>query len=119
MYLSQVGYDRLRPLSYPATDVFLVCFAFDSKDSYENVKTKWYQEIKRHCPNVPIILVGTKSDLRFTKRAEWLVDQTCYGEAMAKEIGAVHYLESSAKTQEGGIASPSLQCNKQSHKLYF
>ena len=25
---------------------------------------KWYPEIKDHCPNVPILLVGTKIDLR-------------------------------------------------------
>eukprot|EP01084_Bolivina_argentea_P020973 38958_1 len=37
-------YDRLRPLSYPQTDVFLVCFSIISKDSFENVKYKWVPE---------------------------------------------------------------------------
>lgn len=36
----QEDYDRLRPLSYPQTDVFLVCFSLVSPPSYENVKTK-------------------------------------------------------------------------------
>ena len=33
-------YDRLRPLSYPQTDVFLVCFSAAAPASYENVKEK-------------------------------------------------------------------------------
>lgn len=36
----QEDYDRLRPLSYPQTDVFLVCFAVISPSSFENVKEK-------------------------------------------------------------------------------
>ena len=36
----QEDYDRLRPLSYPQTDVFLVCFSVVSPSSYENVKEK-------------------------------------------------------------------------------
>lgn len=36
----QEDYDRLRPLSYPQTDVFLVCFSVISPSSYENVKEK-------------------------------------------------------------------------------
>ena len=34
----QEDYDRLRPLSYPQTDVFLVCFSVVSPSSFENVK---------------------------------------------------------------------------------
>ena len=51
---------RLRPLSYPHTDVFLVCFSLISPSSYENVKGKWIPELSHNAPNVPIILVGTK-----------------------------------------------------------
>ena len=36
----QEDYDRLRPLSYPQTDVFLVCYSVVSPSSYENVKEK-------------------------------------------------------------------------------
>lgn len=41
----QEDYDRLRPLSYPQTDVFLVCFSVVSPSSFENVKEKvsWYK----------------------------------------------------------------------------
>lgn len=36
----QEDYDRLRPLSYQQTDVFLVCFSVVSPSSFENVKEK-------------------------------------------------------------------------------
>lgn len=38
--LGQEDYDRLRPLSYPQTDVFLVCYSVVSPSSFENVKEK-------------------------------------------------------------------------------
>jgi small GTP-binding protein len=36
----QEDYDRLRPLSYPQTGVFLICFSLVSPPSFENVRTK-------------------------------------------------------------------------------
>merc|ERR1711868_135971 len=63
----QEDYDRLRPLSYPQTDVFLICFSVISPASFENVTSKWYPEIKHHCPDAPILVVGTKIDLREDK----------------------------------------------------
>ncbi|KAJ3198202.1 Ras- C3 botulinum toxin substrate 3, partial [Dinochytrium kinnereticum] len=104
----QEDYDRLRPLSYPQTDVFLICFSLVSPPSFENVRTKWFPEIGHHAPNTPIILVGTKLDLRedremIEKLREKRMAPITYpqGLQMAKEIGAVKYLECSALTQKG------------------
>ncbi|KAI9323274.1 rac protein [Dichotomocladium elegans] len=108
----QEDYDRLRPLSYPQTDVFLACFSLVSPSSFENIKTKasnmWYPEISHHAPNTPIILVGTKLDLREDKQtierlSERRMAPISYTQAsqMAKDIGAVKYLECSALTQKG------------------
>ena len=36
----QEDYDRLRPLSYPNTDIFLICFSVVAPVSYENIKEK-------------------------------------------------------------------------------
>lgn len=101
-------YDRLRPLSYPQTDVFLICFSVVNPSSYENVRSKWYPEVRHHCPDRPIILVGTKLDLRDDKRIlkklrEYKLAPITYrqGLAMAKEIGAVKYIECSALTLKG------------------
>ena len=38
-------YDRLRPLSYFRTDVFLICFDINNRDSFESVERKWIPEI--------------------------------------------------------------------------
>jgi Ras-related C3 botulinum toxin substrate 1 len=104
----QEDYDRLRPLSYPQTDVFLVCFSTISPASFENVRSKWYPEIQHHCPGTPILLVGTKSDLRgdqamisqlASKGLKMIDKEQALG--LAKEIGAAEYHECSALTQEG------------------
>jgi Ras-related C3 botulinum toxin substrate 1 len=104
----QEDYDRLRPLSYPQTDVFLICFSVISPSSYENVRAKWYPEVSHHCPHVPILLIGTKLDLRedaaaIGKLKERSLAPISYpqGLQMAKEINAVKYLECSALTQKG------------------
>jgi small GTP-binding protein len=57
-------YDRLRPLSYPQTDLFLVCFSVTNRDSFDSVSQKWIPEISHHLPEAKWVLVGTKSDLR-------------------------------------------------------
>ncbi|XP_019713006.1 rho-related GTP-binding protein RhoA-C isoform X1 [Hippocampus comes] len=104
----QEDYDRLRPLSYPDTDVILMCFSIDSPDSLENIPEKWTPEVKHFCPNVPIILVGNKKDLRndeHTRRELAKMKQepvkTDEGREMANRINAFGYLECSAKTKDG------------------
>ena len=49
----QQDYDRLRPLSYPQTDCFIVCYAVTSSNSFENVRTKWIPEVQFHCKDAP------------------------------------------------------------------
>uniref|UniRef100_A0A0N5A446 Ras-related protein Rac1 n=1 Tax=Parastrongyloides trichosuri TaxID=131310 RepID=A0A0N5A446_PARTI len=104
----QEDYDRLRPLSYPQTDAFLLCFSLVNPASFENVRAKWYPEVCHHCPDTPIILVGTKLDLRDDRdtierlRERKLAPITQQqGIKMAQEIKAVKYLECSALTQVG------------------
>ena len=104
----QEDYDRLRPLSYPQTDVFIVAFSLVSPISLENVEAKWYQELQHYSPNTPIILVGTKADLREEPKViEKLSEQRMepvspeQGRAVAQRIKAVKYLECSAMTQKG------------------
>jgi cell division control protein 42 len=102
----QEDYDRLRPLSYPQTDVFLVCFSVTSPASFENVREKWFPEVHHHCPGVPCLIVGTQTDLRDDPSVrEKLSKQKMSpvrkedGERMARELGAVKYVECSALTQ--------------------
>lgn len=103
----QDDYKKMRPLSYPDTDVFLICFSLVDPDTLENVESMWVPEIKQHCPNAPYILVGLKSDLRneFAQRADELRAKnmspitTERGQEMMKKIGALAYVECSALQQ--------------------
>lgn len=103
----QDDYDRLRPLSYPQTDLFLVMFSVVNPVSFGNVVQKWLPEIKHYCPDTPFLLVGTKSDLRANPAAlERLRDMGKSPvtpeeiQKVAREYGAVRYIECSALTQE-------------------
>uniref|UniRef100_A0A673V5Y9 Rho-related GTP-binding protein RhoG n=1 Tax=Suricata suricatta TaxID=37032 RepID=A0A673V5Y9_SURSU len=97
----QEDYDRLRPLSYPQTDVFLVCFSVVSPSSFENVKEKWVPEITHHCPKTPFSLVGTQTDLRDDPSTT----EKLTAEKLARDLKAVKDVECSALTQKVGRAS--------------
>nr|XP_008117796.1 PREDICTED: rho-related GTP-binding protein RhoJ isoform X2 [Anolis carolinensis] len=60
----QEDYNQLRPLSYPNTDVFLICFSVVNPASYHNVQEEWVPELKGCMPHVPYVLIGTQIDLR-------------------------------------------------------
>jgi len=101
----QEEYDRLRPLSYPNSDVVLLCFSTVNRGSFEAVKIKWFPEVNHYVKDVPKILVGTKVDLRDSGTAdphasEYEPIPKTEGDAMAKEIGATKYVEVSAKTRQ-------------------
>jgi len=57
------NFDSVRPLSYSEADVFLVCFSISEPISLYNVKSHWFQEIRKHS-NAPIVLCGCMADLR-------------------------------------------------------
>ena len=101
-------YDRLSHLSYPDTNVVLVCFSVDNPDSLENVEKKWFPEIKKSCPVAPIIFVACKTDLRtdeetLRRLAEIKQEPVSVNEGMfmATRIKAKNYFECSAKAMEG------------------
>eukprot|EP01059_Diplonema_ambulator_P012512 TRINITY_DN22862_c1_g1_i2.p1 TRINITY_DN22862_c1_g1~~TRINITY_DN22862_c1_g1_i2.p1 ORF type:complete len:206 (+),score=39.86 TRINITY_DN22862_c1_g1_i2:39-620(+) len=92
----QEPFDKLRQLSYPGTDIYLVCFALNSRPSFENVRTTWIPEIKPHLtPSTKIILVGTKIDLR--EGDGCVVEEE--GKHLKDEINACTYIECSAKNE--------------------
>lgn len=104
----QEDYDRLRPLSYPQTDVFIAAFSITNHSSFENIASKWWPELNHHANGVPILLVGTKCDLRHDEKTLKALNSKGHkivgleaAEEMARTIGAVKYLECSALTQEG------------------
>jgi small GTP-binding protein len=104
----QEDYDRLRPLAYPETNIFIVCFATISPNSLNNVRENWVKEISHYCPKTPFILVGTKTDLRDDPKTIENLQKNqqkpitfAQGESAAKELKAVKYLECSALLNKG------------------
>lgn len=102
----QDDFDRLRPLCYQDTDVFLLCFSIACPTSYANARDKWVAEVRRYCPHTPIIVVGTQVDLRGDVRVALELHRygetpvtKADGERLARSIGAVTYVECSALTQ--------------------
>ncbi|KAL1821618.1 hypothetical protein ACET3Z_016487 [Daucus carota] len=101
----QEDYNRLRPLSYRGADVFILAFSLISKASYENISKKWIPELRHYAPTVPIILVGTKVDLRedrqfLSEHPNATPITPAQGEELKKLIGAAVYIECSSKTQQ-------------------
>jgi len=97
-----------RPLSYPDTDVILMCFSIANPVSLANVVDKWLPEVSHFCPKVPIILVGTKKDLRTDPHV--IEDLSLFktkpvtleeGQQTATRVQAHAYLECSSRTREG------------------
>ncbi len=104
----QEDYDRLRPLSYPETDVVIIGFRVDSPHSLETIPEMWMPEIRHHLPDVPVIVVAMQEDLRSNAEAleklrSWGQKPITYDDGLrvAKSIGADAYAECSALTQVG------------------
>ncbi|GAA6096277.1 rho-related GTP-binding protein RhoJ [Tachysurus ichikawai] len=104
----QEDYNQLRPLSYPNTDVFLICFSVVNPASFYNVQEEWVPELKSCMPHVPYILIGTQIDLRddpktLARLLQMKEKPLTYeqGLKLARDIGAQCYLECSALTQKG------------------
>jgi len=79
-----------------------------SKVSLENVKEKWLKELDHYSKGTPIILIGTKLDMRSiedeVRKVRANKDDIVtpeMGQKMAKDIKAAAYMETSAKTGAG------------------
>ena len=94
----------LRPLCYPQTDIFLICFSLVNPETLENIEKNWLPEIKKDYLNCPLILVGTKLDLRNDfelHKEEFLAKgmkpiSTIEGETFCQKIGGKSYIECSS-----------------------
>ncbi|KAK0392938.1 hypothetical protein NLU13_2432 [Sarocladium strictum] len=115
----QEEFDRLRSLSYDDTDLIMLCYSVDSKDSLENVESKWVGEIADNCPGVKLVLVALKCDLREAENEEEGAEGSSQAQGaeqprekrptinydqgleVARRINAARYLECSAMRNRG------------------
>lgn len=96
----QEEYERLRPFSYSKADIIVIGFALNDRESLENARSKWAEEVLRYCPQAPIVLVGLKKDLKANEDPNNIVTRQ-EAENVAMVIGAKKYMECSALTGEG------------------
>ncbi|ESO84174.1 hypothetical protein LOTGIDRAFT_108011, partial [Lottia gigantea] len=126
----QECYDRLRPIFYPDTDIVLIVFSLDNPDSLTNVVINWAPEIRHFCCKTPVILVGTKSDIRDEHCDIDAVSTVTVGPvkfedgcAMAYRINALSYVECSSKLDKGVEdvfhAAIKASITKQKKKRFF
>ena len=104
----QEDYDRLRHLSYPNTDVFLVCYSVTSQTSVNNIVDKWLPELRHYIPDATVLAVGTKADIRKTPEVVQKLERRGHKlvnfEATKRKLeaaGVSEVMECSAKTQDG------------------
>lgn len=57
-------YERLRPLSYPGTDIFLLVYSIGRLKSFAYLTMRFIPEIQHFVPNTEFVFVGAKLDLR-------------------------------------------------------
>lgn len=93
---SQPEYFRIRKLSYPQTNIFIICFAINDLESYNDIP-KWVEEIEYL--GCEMILVGTKVDLRDETDIE---EQVSYdmGMQMCERFNFKAYVECSAMNMQ-------------------
>lgn len=102
-----IGTDKYKPfreLFGAKTDVFLVCFSVTEPETLESAQTSWLSELRALSASAPFILVGTKTDLRDEEEVRHRLQQEgkqsialLKGVKVAKSIGALEYVECSAK----------------------
>ena len=90
--------DILRCLSYRNTDVFLVAFSLDSRESFDNALNNWLHEVKEFCGKndkyAQFFLVGLKKDQERLLKISEVVQK-------AKKSGFMGYKECSSLTKDG------------------
>ncbi|EEU45329.1 uncharacterized protein NECHADRAFT_80907 [Fusarium vanettenii 77-13-4] len=112
-------YKGLRQLSYPDTDLFLLCFDIARSDLLSDIEdvssrqyiltgeSQWIPEVRKDYPKTPMVLVGCRKGVRDCRPGFNVLtsggDPVSWatGEAVARKIGAAMYMECSAKTGEG------------------
>ncbi|XP_061174313.1 rho-related GTP-binding protein RhoJ-like [Saccostrea echinata] len=91
----------------PGADIVVVCYSVVQPTSFRNVEEKWAPHLKSCLGDVPIILVGTQTDLRMDCSVQFNLRQngqksisSSEGFQMARKIGASRFLESSPELEK-------------------
>ncbi|KAJ4455911.1 hypothetical protein PAPYR_9040 [Paratrimastix pyriformis] len=118
-FWTQIGFDNPEwkdTEKLPPPTCFLLCFGVNNVHSFESIRNRWSPLHRRSFAHVPVLLVGTKSDLRHPTAAPTTSSLTAAAapafevestvpveecEALARAIGARGYMECSTVTGQG------------------
>jgi len=94
-------FNSVRPLTYVGADVFMLCFDVTKPESFNNITKCWLPEVQKYQPGIPVLFVGTKSDLRAENESSGSIRfvSVSEAEAVAQLMGSL-YQETSAQTGE-------------------
>ncbi|MFX0194624.1 MAG: Rab family GTPase [Candidatus Hodarchaeota archaeon] len=88
----QERFGSIRPLYYRGANGGFVVFDVTNRKSYINLEKKWFNEVYQYCGNIPLILLGNKTDLEELR-------VITYDEGNALSMGReLSFFETSAKT---------------------
>jgi small GTP-binding protein len=106
----QREYDFMRPTFYKGSKAAIIVFSHTDSKSFDHI-SNWYDEIKEHAGNLPIVLFGNKTDLVDAKDLDDELVQD-----IVKENGFLGYFKTSAKTGQGVFEAFQAIINNLYHK---
>ncbi|XP_068506882.1 rho-related GTP-binding protein RhoH [Syngnathus scovelli] len=95
------NFRQIRPRSYQQADVVLVCYSVANRNSLASIQSKWMPEVRENLPTVPVLMVGTHTDLRESGTHRGNCISAAEGRCVAQEVHAKGYLECSSLTKRG------------------
>ncbi len=98
---AQKYFKRFRKTYYLGAQAAFIVFDLTNRESYNNI-IEWFNEINEflNTKELPIIIVGNKSDLKEQRAVEYKEGVKITNELMEKGVSTVSYIEASALTGE-------------------
>ncbi|XP_066911421.1 cdc42 homolog [Clytia hemisphaerica] len=96
-------WERTSHLGYKGAAAVVLCFSIGSRSSFENIEEYWYPFMKKYASKAPIVLCGTKTDMRTDELAKHNQKPitNVEGKKLAQKIKAVGYFECSSVEGRG------------------
>ncbi|MHA1680204.1 MAG: Rab family GTPase [Promethearchaeota archaeon] len=88
----QKRFEFIRTTFYKGASGALLVFDLTRPETYNEVTTKWAQEIIRFCPDIPTVLIGNKADLLAQLGR---TSDPAYAAGWAQQVNTI-YIETSA-----------------------
>lgn len=87
MYLATDEHEHSRGVHFSNAHVILMCFAVDNRESLDNIMYRWLDIVQEHRPNVKIVLVALKCDLRDDETTILKLQQSNQHPVLYEEVG--------------------------------